>query len=31
RVGSPCLRCGRSVSGISLGGRTTAFCGHCQQ
>ncbi|MGA1056209.1 MAG: bifunctional DNA-formamidopyrimidine glycosylase/DNA-(apurinic or apyrimidinic site) lyase [Phycisphaerales bacterium] len=31
RVGSPCLRCGGSVSGISLGGRTTAFCGHCQQ
>lgn len=31
RVGLECPRCRRPISGTTLGGRTTAFCGHCQQ
>lgn len=31
RAGSPCVRCGGEISGINLGGRTTAYCRHCQQ
>lgn len=31
RVGSACSRCGNNISGTVLGGRTTAFCNHCQQ
>lgn len=31
RVDLPCLRCGHLISRTNLGGRTTAWCGHCQQ
>lgn len=30
RVGEPCLRCGTTIEAITLGGRTSAFCPHCQ-
>lgn len=31
RVGHPCIRCGALISGMRLGGRTTASCDRCQQ
>ena len=31
RVGSPCPECGQIISGMVVAGRTTAFCGRCQQ
>ena len=30
RAGLPCFRCGNPLSGANLGGRSTAFCRHCQ-
>jgi formamidopyrimidine-DNA glycosylase len=31
RAGAPCPRCGRALEKITLGGRTSAFCGRCQR
>jgi formamidopyrimidine-DNA glycosylase len=31
RAGEPCLRCGRSIRRIVVGGRSTHFCGWCQR
>jgi formamidopyrimidine-DNA glycosylase len=31
RTGQPCLRCGRPISRIVLGQRSTHFCPHCQR
>lgn len=31
RAGEPCLRCGRPVERIVLGGRSTHFCPNCQK
>jgi len=31
RGGEPCLTCGRPLSTIRIGGRTTVFCRHCQR
>ena len=31
RAGEPCLRCGRPVRRIVVGGRSTHFCGWCQR
>lgn len=31
RQGSPCLRCGRTLSGNRLGNRATVWCAHCQR
>jgi formamidopyrimidine-DNA glycosylase len=31
RAGEPCLRCGRVIRRIVLGGRSTHFCGWCQR
>ena len=31
RAGEPCLRCGRPLSVVRLGGRTTVFCRRCQR
>ena len=31
RTGQPCLRCGRPISRIVVGQRSTHFCPHCQQ
>jgi formamidopyrimidine-DNA glycosylase len=31
RAGQPCRRCGATVSRVTLGGRTTAFCRKCQR
>ncbi len=31
RAGEPCLRCGRSLRRIVVGGRSTHFCGWCQR
>jgi len=31
RAGEPCLRCGRPISRIVVGGRATHFCPHCQR
>lgn len=30
RGGEPCDRCGRPLTRIVVGGRTTTFCEHCQ-
>jgi formamidopyrimidine-DNA glycosylase len=30
RGGEPCHRCGRPLTRIVVGGRTTTFCAHCQ-
>ena len=31
RAGEPCLRCGRPIQRIVVGGRATHFCGRCQR
>jgi formamidopyrimidine-DNA glycosylase len=31
RAGEPCLRCGRAIRRIVVGGRSTHFCGWCQR
>ena len=31
RAGEPCLRCGRPIRRIVVGGRSTHFCGWCQR
>jgi formamidopyrimidine-DNA glycosylase len=31
RAGEPCLRCGRAITRIVVGGRATHFCPHCQR
>ena len=31
RAGDPCLRCGRPIRRIVVGGRSTHFCGWCQR
>jgi formamidopyrimidine-DNA glycosylase len=31
RTGEPCKKCGRLIKRISLGGRSTHFCTHCQK
>jgi formamidopyrimidine-DNA glycosylase len=31
RAGEPCLTCGRPLSSIRIGGRSTVFCRHCQR
>ena len=31
RTGEPCLRCGRPISRIVIGQRSTHFCPHCQR
>jgi formamidopyrimidine-DNA glycosylase len=31
RAGEPCLRCGRTIRRIVVGGRSTHFCGWCQR
>jgi formamidopyrimidine-DNA glycosylase len=31
RAGEPCLRCGREIGRIVVGGRSTHFCGWCQR
>ncbi len=31
RAGEPCLRCGRPIRRIVVGGRSTHFCGSCQR
>jgi formamidopyrimidine-DNA glycosylase len=31
RTSQPCLRCGRAIKRIVLGGRSTHFCGWCQR
>jgi formamidopyrimidine-DNA glycosylase len=31
RAGLPCLRCGRTLSLVRIGGRSTVFCRHCQR
>lgn len=30
RSGKPCLRCGRQLATLTVGGRTSHFCPHCQ-
>lgn len=30
RAGQPCMRCGTPITRITLGGRGTHFCSHCQ-
>lgn len=30
RTGEPCLRCGRSLTWSTVGGRTSHYCPHCQ-
>ena len=31
RAGEPCMSCGRPLSSVRIGGRTTVFCRHCQR
>ena len=31
RQGKPCLRCGTAIRADTIGGRTTAWCPHCQR
>jgi len=31
RQGEPCLRCGTAIRAEAIGGRTTAWCPHCQR
>ena len=31
RTGKPCFKCGTTVESLQLGGRTSAFCPHCQK
>lgn len=31
RTGSPCFKCGTNIESVQLGGRTSAFCPHCQK
>ena len=31
RAGEPCLTCGRPLSSVRIGGRTTVFCRNCQR
>jgi formamidopyrimidine-DNA glycosylase len=31
RAGQPCVSCGRALSQVRLGGRSSVFCAHCQR